>query len=132
MSQILNYLGVGGFALVFLSVFVEITPIKVNPIQWLGSRLFKVQTDKMDRIEKKIDEHIAQSYRNKILAFQNECLNGQRHTQEQFDEVLDACEAYEEYTKANKMSNGKAKLAIDYIKRVYSKCQDSRDFVNLV
>lgn len=131
MEQILNYFGIGGFALIFLCVFVEITPIKINPIQWLGNRMFSKTNESIKHMEKKLDEHIAQSYRNKILSFQNECLRSTKHTQEQFDEVLEAIDEYENYCKVNEINNGKTKEAIKYIKKVYQKALFSHDFIDL-
>jgi len=80
------------------------------------------------KIEKKLDEHIAQSYRNKILNFQNELLRKERHSFEQFSEVLDAIDSYEAYCKENNVTNHKCTLAIDYIKSVYKQCQCESDF----
>lgn len=119
-----------GGAMVFiivLSCLIQITPIKINPISWLGRMLNK----DMARIEAKLDEHIAQSHRNKIFAFQTELLVGTKHTQEQFLEVLEACEYYEKYVEQNKIKNGKATEAIKYIQRCYRKCLDERSFVEL-
>lgn len=131
MEQILNYFGVGGFALIFLCVFVEITPIKINPIQWLGNRMFAKTNDSIRKMEKKLDEHIAQSYRNKILSFQNECLRNVKHTQEQFDEVIEAIDEYETYCKKNEIKNGKTTEAIKFIKKVYQKALSDHDFIDL-
>lgn len=114
-----------------ICVFVEITPIKINPIQWLGNRLFKSTNESISKMEKKLDEHIAQSYRNKILSFQNECLRNVKHTQEQFDEVLEAIDEYENYCKINEIKNGKTTEAIKFIKKVYQRTLLTHDFVDL-
>ncbi len=115
----------------FLSVFIEITPIKINPIGWLGDRMNAGMKKDIDGIEKKLNEHIAQSYRNKILSFQNELLAGKQHTLEEFDEVLCACVNYEDFCKANNVQNDKVKLATDYIVRTYQKCQNERSFLRI-
>lgn len=117
-----------GGAMVFvivLSCLIQISPIKINPISWLGRMLNKDAI----RIEKKLDEHIAQSYRNKIFCFQSELLSGIKHTQEQFVEVIDACEKYEAYVRENNVQNGKATESIKYIRRTYANCLDKRDFL---
>ena len=80
------------------------------------------------KIEKKLDEHIAQSYRNKILSFQNELLRKERHSFEQFSEVLDAIDAYTKYCEENNVTNHKCTMAIEYIKSVYKQCQSESDF----
>lgn len=131
MAAVLEYFKIGGVLCVLLSVFIEIVPIKINPIQAVVKYLLKPITDKQDKIEKKLDEHIAQSYRNKIMRFQDELLMGMMHSKEQFEEVLDACDDYEEYVKANNIKNGKCKQAIAYIKRVDAKCKDERSYINI-
>lgn len=131
MEAILNYLGLGGFAVLLLSIFVEISPIKINPIQWMGNTFNRGLKTSIDRTESKLDEHIAQSYRNKIMIFQRELLEGKNFSQEEFDECIDACDAYEEYVKQNKLKNGKATLAIEYIKSSYKLCQASGDFIDI-
>lgn len=131
MAQIINYFGMGGTILILLAVFIEITPIKINPIQWLGNHWNMGIKSDVDKINSKLDEHIAQSYRNKILDFQKEILRGERHSQEEFDEVIEACEAYEKYIKDNELSNGKCEHAIKYINHTYDKCLDKKDFVDL-
>jgi len=133
--------GVVSFWVIVFSL-IEFTPIKFSPLSWIGKRVNKDVNSRMDVMEKgmkefgtqltkvdaKINEHTAQSYRNKILDFQNECLQKKRHTLEQFNEVLEAIEKYEEFCKANDVKNEKCKMAIAYVKRTYEKCQDDRDF----
>ena len=131
MEQILGYIGVGGISAVILSVFIEIVPVKVYPIKWLGNHFNAGAIEKTAQLEKKLDEHIAQSYRNKILQAQADLLNKRLFTQEEFDEVIDACSAYEKHCKENEVQNDKCKLAINYIKRMYETCQTNRSFLNL-
>lgn len=131
MEQVLNYFGVGGILLLIGSVFIEIVPCKWNPIAWFGEHLNKRALDRIEKIEGKLDEHIAQSYRNKIMQAQTDLLNQRMFTQEEFDEIIDACSAYEIYCKENDVPNDKCKLAISYIKRIYEKCQNNRSFLNL-
>ena len=128
-------LSVGGWLAVFviLSLVIEVTPIKVNPVAWLGERLNAPMYKRVDKIEKKLDQHIAQSYRNKILAFQdNLLLDGScTFTKEQYDEVIDSISLYETYCEENKIDNDKCILAIEYIKKCYMECQNNRSFSKL-
>lgn len=124
--------------IVLLLTLVEITPIKISPLAWIGKRINQDMSERLDEIEKtqkeqakNLDEHIAQSYRDKIFTFQNELLRGQKHTREAFDEVLEAADYYEAFVSDNGLRNGKADAAIDYINRVYQKCQDERSFMDL-
>lgn len=128
-------LSVGGWVGLFvaLSTLVEIVPVKVYPIQWLGNRLNIGLTKRMETLEKIVFEHIAQGYRDKIMGFQNGLLiNGYSfYTQEQYDEVIDACEYYENFCEEYKIKNDKCKMAINYIRMCYQKCQSNRTFANL-
>lgn len=131
MSDILNYFGIGGFLFLILTVFVEISPIKINPIQWLGKRLNSSLLQKLEKVEKKLDNHVAQSLRSKILNYQNSLLNNQIHTHEEWSEILKACEDYEEYCKANNIKNGYVDHAIKYINSQFDKALYSNQFTNL-
>ena len=133
--ELITTLSVGGWLAIFviLSLLIEVTPIKINPVGWLGERLNAKMYKRVDKIEAKLDQHIAQSYRNKILSFQDSLLldGCSTFTKEQYDEVIDSISLYEEYCKENKIDNDKCVLAIDYIKRCYETCQNNRSFSNL-
>lgn len=155
-------------ALFLLGMFVEITPVKISPLQWIGRRVNKETLDKVSKIEKsqdelkhkmdteemnqmsvvnnlnntaaavckieeKLDEHIAQSYRTKIMNFQTSLIvNGEgSHTIEEWEEVIDACTKYETYVLENNLKNGKCKDAIRYIDATYQDCKRSKNFTNL-
>lgn len=135
LYEAIKSLSVGGWLAVFviLSMFIEISPIKLNPVAWLGERLNAKMYKRVDKIENKLDQHIAQSYRNKILAFQDSLLldGSSTFTKEQYDEVIDAITLYESYCKENDIDNDKCVLAITYIKRCYTECQNNRSFSKL-
>ncbi len=131
MAQILNYFGVGGLAFIFLSVFIEITPLKINPLGWFGQRINAGLAKDLKRIDDKLDEHIVQSYRNNILSFQNECLRGQMHSLEQYRVILLACTNYERYIRENDLQNGEIEEAMAYIKRKYQNDLDRANFVDI-
>lgn len=128
---------IGGWFSIFiiLSLFIEIAPIKINPVAWLGKRLSASMDKRVNKIEEKLDEHIAQSYRNKILSFQDLLLtpdlNYTSFTKEQYDEVIDGIVKYEKHCKDNKIDNDKCNMAISYIKRCYTKCQNDKSFSEL-
>lgn len=135
MYETISSLTVGGWLAVFviLSLLVEVTPIKINPVGWLGERLNAKMYKRVDKIEEKLDQHIAQSYRNKILAFQDNLLldGSSMFTKEQYDEVIESITFYEKYCEDNEIDNDKCVLAIRYIKRCYTDCQNNRSFSQL-
>jgi len=135
MTTIMNYLGIGGVVFVILTVFVEITPIKINPIQWLGNRfnsgmredIAKLEV-KVERVDSKIDEHVAESYRNNILAVQDRLLKNERFTREEWKKALKSCQAYDRYIESNDLDNDLVEEAMKYIHRQYQKALNNSDF----
>lgn len=129
MSEILNYIGSGSVAIVIILSIVEIVPIKINPVQFIGNRFNKGIRDDVKAINGKLDVHIADDMRTYIIDFQNQCLQKRRHTREEWRRAHNMCDKYETYVKDNKLKNSEADEAIAYIKRVYNHCLDSGDFI---
>ena len=144
-----------GIVVFLMSIGIEIIPkIKWSPwstiIKWIGSRFNSKIDAKMDEVrgeiktlDKKIDhvqgelsKHVAESEikslqdtRRDILDFCNACMNGRRHTKEQFDFIIHQCDDYEAYIKKNKVKNGVIEAAIKEIRRLYDKCIQEHDFL---
>lgn len=135
VAEVFENISAGGIlsALVIILSLIEITPIKVSPLKWIGKRLNKETIEKVDKFEKKLDEHIAQSYRDKIMGFQEDLLRSglSNRTQETWAEIINACEAYEKYIKDYDIPNGLCEQAINFIKESYHTCLINRDFALL-
>lgn len=100
-------------------------------------------SEKVGSIDKKVDElslelkkHIAESetktlqdMRRDILDFCNSCMNGRKHTKEEFDFVINECDSYEKYIDAKKLKNGVIEAAITEIRRLYTKCIQEHSFL---
>ena len=86
---------------------------------------------------KALDEHIqsddernADTLRMRVLHFNNELLRGDRHTREDFIEILAVIDAYEQYCKNHpNYRNNRASHAIANIGRVYDERLKLRDFL---
>lgn len=136
-----------GFLLIILLTAIQITPIKWNPwdsiLTWLGKKLnagVKKEVDdlkdSLKEVEKKLDDHITESKvkdlkdtRRDILDFCSSCMNGQRHTQEQFRFVIKKCDDYELYVESSRIKNGEITSAIKEIRRRYDKHIQMNDFL---
>lgn len=87
-------------------------------------------------IEKKLSEHIeaderykAETKRARILQFNKEIREGERHTEEEWIEILKVIDEYEEYCKSHKdFPNNRAVTAIANLKLVYQKINSTNDF----
>lgn len=123
-----------GWIIAVLSVLFEITPIKLHPVtavlRWIGNRLTgDIRKDIAD-LRRDVDEQRMSGIRSLVLDFSNSCLNGRKHTKEEFDHIIEENKTYEELVKKYKIQNEVYKEAYAYIKRVYRKRMDRRDFLS--
>lgn len=114
-----------------MCLLVEVTPLKINPIGWLGKRLNASMNERVDKIEKKLDNHIADGYRNYILSFQDKLLKESRFTMEEWKKAISSCSDYEEYCEENNISNDIVSQAITFIRNEYQGALQTHDFLNL-
>lgn len=90
----------------------------------------KAIMDKIDALESKIDASYADRSRERILAFNTEILRHEKHTKEDFTDVLVAIDNYERYCRHHEdYPNNRAVLAIANIKKVYDHCMETDDFL---
>lgn len=114
--------------LVIIFSLIEIAPIKVSPLQWVGKRLNKETLDRVEQIEKKLDNHIAQSLRTKILGFQDDILDNKTKTREQWKEVVNAITTYDRYCNDNHIDNGLCKQASQFLLTEYQNRLQNNSF----
>lgn len=130
----------GVFLILFLMTIVQVAPIKVNPwdkiLTWLGNHMNADIVKRVDVIEAKLDEHIRESsdemirkVRADILDFGNACMNGRKHTKEEFDFVISECDQYEKHIEKTQSRNGVATATIAEIRRLYKKGLHENSFL---
>ena len=113
-----------------VSFFIQIAPIKLNPwdklLKWAGDRINHNVNQKIDKLEEKLDDHIAtdtarrvDDIRNTILVFANECQRGIIHSKEQFRFIVSKCDAYEQHVEEHHLKNGVITEATKLIKDTY-------------
>lgn len=145
-------------AIGFLSLFIEISKVKINPISsllgWIGKRLTIGITEKMEKdqkeireelkaikdaqeiLEKKIEElsvqeaiDAADSIKFQIFQFYHELQKPNiRHSEAEFNQIIALNAKYEELLKKTKQPNGVYKAEFEYIMQVYKQCQATNDF----
>ena len=127
---------------------VEIAPVKINPWRAVARAIGRaINGEVLESVEdvkraqrdtrKALDEHIqsddernADTLRMRVLHFNNELLRGDRHTREDFIEILAVIDAYEQYCKNHpNYRNNRASHAIANIGRVYDERLKLRDFL---
>lgn len=146
MEQLLNMtaaqiIGSAAGIVVVISIFIEIAPIKINPLshflRWVGKKINGDIIDRLDSLEGKVnniesssDERNAISCRVRILQFGDEVRRGMKHSQENFDQVLSDIDDYERYCNSHpEFKNNKTVAAKEKILKVYSERMDNNDFL---
>lgn len=139
----------GSGVFILLLTVIELVPIKINPwsklAENIGKAFNKPALDKIASVEQqlkktneKLDGHMANDERQKAedaraaaLRFNNELLRGIPHTREEFFEVLQKIDIYEEYCDKHKdYENNRAVHAIANINRVYDERLAKHDFLS--
>ena len=92
---------------------------------------------KLDRLEQMLAAHIAddeqykaETKRARILQFNKEVRERERHSEEEFVEILKVIDEYEDYCRNHpEYPNNRAVTAIENIKSVYKNANQENDFV---
>jgi len=133
-------ISVGFLIVIVLASLIQVSKININPWDWffalIGKKLNKEVFEKVEKIEKKLDKHIADDNKEKlegkrrdILDFANACMNGRKHTQEQFTFIVKLCDEYDAYIEKTHEKNGEISSAIEEIRRLYVKCRQNNTFL---
>lgn len=126
---------------VFLSIFIEITPIKINPIsailKWIGevtnkdvNEKLNIMSSKLEDVSERIDKIEINDMRSAILDFANSCMNERKHTKEEFEHIIDLHTQYEETIEKKGLKNGRVDLAFRYISDLYTRCLNENSFLD--
>lgn len=142
--------------LVLLLTVIELVPIKINPWSKLVEKISKAfnrpaleeialveqqlteTNKKLKETNNKLDGHMAndalqkaEDARAAVLRFNNELLRGIPHTREEFFEVLQKIDVYEDYCDTHRdYENNRAVHAIANINRVYDERLAKHDFLS--
>lgn len=126
--------------LVALSAFIEITPIKFNPISllfgWIGKKFNGAVLEKLsqqdkaiDKIRDVVDDNEIDRIRWEILDFSNSCRQGKKHTLDEFVHIIELNEKYHQILDRRKLTNGRIDLEYRYIVSIYEECQKKDSFL---
>ena len=126
--------------LVALSAFVEITPIKFNPItsilRWFGSKFNSAVMEKlaeqdkaMEEIRDVVDDNEIDRIRWEILDFANSCRQGKKHTMGEFVHIIDLNTKYHNVLDRRDLTNGQIDLEYSYIVDIFEECQRKNSFL---
>lgn len=137
-TQIIGFIATG---LVALSVFIEITPIKLNPWSWLAKKIGKAMNaeliEKVDKLESDLkqmrdenEEQTAKDNRTAILRFGDELRIGIKHSKESFDNILITISDYDHYCESHsEFKNRITEINEKYISDIFDECLRKNTFL---
>lgn len=142
MQEVFNWiLDHWGVTVFLLGIIIQFTPaIKWNPFTsffgWLGRVINKPLSDRLDVIEKNLEDVKARQLtdekdriRFEVLDFANSCRNNIKHTRDEFQHIIDVNDKYEELLRQTNDTNGVFKEEYQYILKVYHSCQEKNNFL---
>lgn len=117
-------------AVVLSSIFVEVIPIKINPLSkiltFIGNCLFSDVNSRLDKIEKQMDENEIDHIRWEIFNFANSCRHGRNPGKDEYEHVISQNEKYKVLVEKHKITNGVYTEEFNFILDLYHKYQYSK------
>lgn len=122
------------------SIFIQISPIKWNPISsfvsWFGKIITQDLSKKVDKLSATVDDVVKQTEENEkdrirweILDFANSCRNGRRHTRDEFQHIVALNDKYKMLLEKTGDRNGVFEAEYAYIQQLYAERLEKNDFL---
>ena len=117
--------------IIVISIFIQISPIKWNPLtslfNWLGKMITKDVSSqiedmgkKISEIQKQVDTNEKDRIRWEVLDFARSCRNPNiTHTYDEFKHILKLNDKYQALLKKTEDSNGVFDSEIKYINEIF-------------
>lgn len=132
--------GSGAVIVFIFTALIDISPIKWNPLtsilSWFGVKMNGKLIAKVDEqgqqikaLDKKIDMNEIDHIRWEILNFANSCRNGQRHTKDEFEHIINLHEKYNKILSDRDLTNGLVSIEYEYIEEIYRHCLEKNTFL---
>ena len=141
MQQVVEWIGKNLWSIVIIiSIFIQITPIKINPwsalFKWIGKIITgnacsKIDglIDKVDKIEKDVKTNEKDRIRWEILDFANSCRNDRKHTRDEFQHIVALNDKYKRLLSETNDTNGVFEVEYNYIQDLYAERLEKNDFL---
>lgn len=133
--------------LIILTVFIQITPIKWNPITsfvtWIGKIITKEIDEKFNKLDLKInninanvnevasqvEENEKDRIRWEVLDFANSCHIGKLHTKDEYQHIIALNDKYHKLLAITDDQNGVFDAEYVYIQKLYAERLEKNDFL---
>lgn len=141
MQQVVEWIGQHLWQIIVaLSIFIQITPIKISPwsalFKWIGKALTSDISNKIEALSSEVEDLKKQRkedekdrIRWEILDFANSCRNGRKHTRDEFQHIVDIRTKYENLLRETNDTNGVFEVEYQYILDLYAERMKKNDFL---
>lgn len=142
VEKILNWISQNLLSIfLFGSIFIQISPIKWNPItsfvKWFGKIVTHDLDAKMEEIEDavgnivdQVEENEKDRIRWEVLDFANSCRNGRKHTKDEYHHIIALNDKYHDLLNKTGDHNGVFDAEYEYIAKLYSERLEKNDFLS--
>ena len=127
--EIMNKLTAGEMAgwavilLILLLSLIQVSPLKLTPwdsiLGWIGGKLNGKTEKRLAAVEKQIRDMWINDHRQRILTYARECRAEIRHSPDEWTNVLNEAEEYEDYVEEHDITNGIITQDTEYIRGLY-------------
>lgn len=142
-----KYVSVFLSAVAAMSIFVEISKIKLNPwkslFKFIGrslngdvqkelvniKSLMNAHGEYLKEIEMQMDMNEIKRIRAEIFAFADSCKIGAKHTEDAFLHIIDIHDDYISLLEKYDMSNGRISVEYEYIMSIYRECVKKKNLL---
>lgn len=159
MEEFLTFLENNWLSLfILIPIFIQISPIKVNPLKWIGKHLFEDMnkentkrqeeikkeikdinnelkeeliktTEKINELSKVVDENEIDRVRWEILDFSNSLQNNHKHTKDEFLHIIQLNDKYHKILEKRHLTNGVLDMEYMFIEQKYKECLINNSFL---
>lgn len=127
-TVLMGFLAGGGF-LSFVQFLISRHDTKHSDLDGIRNEIKQLRSD-LDAIDKKSDLREAVNARVRILRFNDELLEGRKHSKDSYDQTMSDITSYESFCEAHPdFKNNQTALTIENINRSYSKRLERHDFL---
>ena len=109
--------------IIILFSLLQIAPIRLNPwddiFGWLGRKINGALEKRIAQVEKRVGDMWVNEHRQHILRFARECREDVAHSSDEWTNVLNEAEDYEDFVHEHGITNGIITQDTEYIRKLY-------------
>ena len=119
-------------ALFVLLSLIQVSPLKLNPwdniFAWIGKKMNGATEKRLQEVEKQVSDMWINNHRQCILTFARECRSDISHSSDEWSNVLNVAEEYEQYVEEKHITNGIINQDTQYLRKLYQELSMEHKF----